>query len=238
MKIKVLGSSSSGNCYVLEEARLSNTDYERLILDAGISFTQVMRSINWDYASVRGCLVTHEHRDHCASSYDLARHGIDVYSCPEVAQSVPLVRRMAECKAYRIGFYKAAPFRVPHGDVGCYGYFVWTPQGERVLYATDFQYIPYHFRELKPTHLLIECNYSDSQNLIHEEKFEHVLRGHASLATALGVVEANLTDELRCVVLCHISRSEDAEAMRAFVQEYVGESVSVYVADKGVEIEI
>lgn len=224
MKIKVLGSSSSGNCYVLE------TENGRLILDAGVKLNEIMRAIDWDTDAV--CLVTHTHSDHSKSAADLARRGVLVYSCPEAARQLGL-NGMVEVRASDFDKYIVAPFRVPHGETECYGYYIQLHSGERILYATDYEYLPYNFKAQRFTHMLIECNYSDSQNLIHEEKYEHVLKGHSSLQTALGVVEANMTDALKCVVLCHVSATEDGEAMREKVQELVGDGVSVYVARKG-----
>ena len=226
MKIKVLGSSSSGTCYVVE------TENGRLILDAGVKLNGIMRAIDWD-TDFADCLVTHIHRDHSQSAADLVRRGVRVFSCPEVCEQTgaePCKPRVLE----RIGgFGYFAPFDVPHGDTECYGYLVVTNEGDRLLYATDYEYIPYNFRENGLTHMLIECNYSDSANLIHEEKYEHVLKGHSSLQTALGVVEANMTDALKCVILCHVSATEDGEAMREQVQNLVGDNIAVHVARKG-----
>ena len=229
MKIKVLGSSSSGNSYVLE------TENGRLILDAGVKLNEIMRAIRFEPESVAACLVTHSHRDHSQSAYDLARRGVRVLSCNEVAEQTegvePCLPRIIESFPDK-GFW-AVPFDVPHGDTECYGYLIVTNEGDRLLYATDYEYIPYNFREQRLTHMLIECNYASSDTLIHEAKYEHVLKGHSSLQTALGVVEANMTYALRCVVLCHVSAVEDGEAMREQVQNLVGENVAVYVARKG-----
>ena len=81
--------------------------------------------------------------------------------------------------------------------------------------------------------MIIECNYTDREALKQQEKYEHVARGHAALETARGVVEANMTDALRFVLLCHVSATEDAEAMRAQIQALVGEDVTVAVARRG-----
>ena len=40
MKLKVLGSSSSGNCYLIEASQA-----DKLILDAGINFKEVQREL-------------------------------------------------------------------------------------------------------------------------------------------------------------------------------------------------
>lgn len=56
MKLKILGSSSSGNCYLIEA-----TPNERLVLDAGINFKDVQRELNFNFKGIQGVLITHEH---------------------------------------------------------------------------------------------------------------------------------------------------------------------------------
>ena len=229
MKIKVLGSSSSGNCYVLME------DGEKIILDCGVKLADIMRAIDWDTDLVK-CLLTHIHRDHSESAEALVRRGVNVLTCTEVANSVAGTVCIQPKAKHHFADWTIASFGLPHGDVECYGYYIETDNCNRVLYATDYEYIPYNFKKLRLTHMLIACNYTDisPDNIV---KYEHVKRGHPSLDTALGVVEANMTDALRCVILCHVSATEDGEAMREKVQELVGDGVAVYVAKKGVVID-
>ncbi len=235
MTIKVLGSSSSGNCYVVEDCG------EKLILDAGVKYTEVMRAIDWQTESVAGCLVTHKHSDHCAAAEKLARI-VRTASCQEVANQLQSsCEVLHENKAYLFGgyideqrfAYKVVPFHVPHGGTENFAYVIWTPSGNRLLYATDYEYIPLNFQSVRLTHMMIECNYTDRDKLKGLEKYEHVARGHAALDTALGVVEANRTEDLKAVIICHVSASEDGESIRAQVQELVGDTVTVTVAEKG-----
>lgn len=223
MEIKVLGSSSAGNCYVLEDSG------HRLILDAGVKLNDILRAIDYDTNTL--CLITHSHRDHCESAEKLARRGLTVRSCAEVANAVPGVIE-ARPKVRICGeHFDFIPFHVPHGEAECYGYLVCT-EDIRLLYATDYEYIPYNFQSMRLTHLLIACNYTEinADNIV---KYEHVMRGHPSLDTACGVVKTNMTDALRFVMLCHVSASEDSEAMRQKIQGLVGENVTVAVAQKG-----
>ena len=54
MELTILGSSSSGNSYVIQNAT------EALVLEAGINFQQVRIALDWDVTKVAGCLITHE----------------------------------------------------------------------------------------------------------------------------------------------------------------------------------
>lgn len=53
--LRCLGSSSAGNCFILECGQ------DILILDAGIKMSDILKSLNYDKGlmRVRGCLVTH-----------------------------------------------------------------------------------------------------------------------------------------------------------------------------------
>ena len=55
MKLKVLGSGSSGNCYLL------STENETLILDCGLPIKEIKKGLNFDLGGIKGVLVTHAH---------------------------------------------------------------------------------------------------------------------------------------------------------------------------------
>lgn len=51
MKLKCLGSSSAGNCYLL-----TFNSGETLILDCGISIKEIKKGLNWNIKDVVGVL--------------------------------------------------------------------------------------------------------------------------------------------------------------------------------------
>ncbi len=55
MRLIVLGSSSSGNCYILEN------ENEALILEAGIPFLEVKKKLDFNIMKIVGVLVSHSH---------------------------------------------------------------------------------------------------------------------------------------------------------------------------------
>ena len=75
MKLKVLGSSSSGNCYLIEASQA-----DKLILDAGINFKEVQKQLEYNFRGIKGVLVTHEHMDHLKYATNFALNGINVYA--------------------------------------------------------------------------------------------------------------------------------------------------------------
>ena len=55
MKLKCLGSSSAGNCYLLY------CNDEVLILDAGLPIMQIKKGLDWKLGGIQGVLITHAH---------------------------------------------------------------------------------------------------------------------------------------------------------------------------------
>ena len=74
MNLKVLGSSSSGNCYLIE------VNNEKLILDAGVNFKIVQKELNFNFNGIEGVLITHEHMDHLKYASNFALYGINIYA--------------------------------------------------------------------------------------------------------------------------------------------------------------
>ncbi len=50
MKLQVLGSSSKGNCYLIETNK-----NEKLILDAGVNFKIVQKELNFNFSRNKWC---------------------------------------------------------------------------------------------------------------------------------------------------------------------------------------
>ena len=55
MKLRVLGSSSAGNCYILE----NNT--EALIIEAGLPFMEAKKALDFNTKKIQGVVISHEH---------------------------------------------------------------------------------------------------------------------------------------------------------------------------------
>ncbi len=55
MKLKVLGSGSSGNCYIL------HNETEALIIEAGFPFMEVKKALDFNISKIQGVVISHEH---------------------------------------------------------------------------------------------------------------------------------------------------------------------------------
>ena len=86
-------------------------------------------------------------------------------------------------------------------------------------------------------HLLIEANYIEDLVNREAENYAHQIRGHCSLDTCKGIVEANKTSDLRTVTLIHLSDKVcDPNRVLKEIKEVAGGRVEVNVAVTGAEI--
>ena len=218
MKLKVLGSGSSGNCYILE------SDTEALIIEAGIPFKEVKVALGFIVRKIVGVVVGHCHKDHSGFA-DQYKGICPVYKPYEVMTPNE-----------RFGSFYVKAFPLVH-DVECYGFFIQNPDIGSLVYASDTEYIKYRFKNLN--HILVEANYSDA--LINNEVVnrEHVLRGHMSLQTALDFISTNDNPALRNVVLIHLSASNsDADLFLRKMKNTVKYGADCCIAEKGLEVDL
>lgn len=224
--LKILATGSSGNCYLL------STETETLILDCGLPIIEIKKGLNFDLSKVVGCVVTHAHHDHDKSADNLKNMGIRVWQ--------PYLHdiEMQSVQRRYFGGFTVKSFSVPHDNEPCCGFLIECPNREKLLYATDFEYIKYSFKKLGINHLLIEANYQKQYVEDSANNRSHVLKGHAELQTTIGIVKDNLTDSLRNVILCHLSeKNANPEECVAEVQKVV-KNANVDYARRGLEIEL
>lgn len=238
MMLKVLGSSSKGNCYILEN------ESEALILEAGIKFQDVKKALNWNIAKVKGCLVTHRHGDHSKYIKDLAGCFYtlalqDVFEFRGVTGNklVPITPG----SRYKCGNFKIIPFEVHH-DVPCVGYLIDHPDMGTLMFLTDSYECDYRFADLQ--HILIECNYSDkylveaiNEGRTFARQRDRLLKSHLSLPGCLEFLNTSDLSKVKEIVLIHLS-SENSNADE-FVKAVEDDARKpTYVAYPGAEIDI
>ena len=56
MKLHIIGSSSAGNCYILQ-----SEDNSSLIIEGGVNLKDVKKVLNFDISKVAGVIISHEH---------------------------------------------------------------------------------------------------------------------------------------------------------------------------------
>lgn len=223
MKLIVTGSGSSGNNYIL-----TTNNGRKLLLDLGCSFIDIKKSLNFDLLSIDGCLVTHNHSDHCKSVKEFEKTGIKVWK--------PYLDIENKIQTKRFGNFKVTCMPVPHDDTECRAFLI-ECDGEKLLYATDLEYLPYNLQAQKINHLLIECNYIPEMVEDAADNRSHVIKGHCSLDTSIGIINANKTDSLKNVIFCHLS-DKNCDADKVIEKAKESFKKSIWIARKGVQIEL
>ena len=235
--LKCLASGSSGNCYVLEN------DKEKLLLDLGLTKSEIVKGMGYDISHVVGCIVTHKHKDHSKSQRDFQDIFIPVYAPYEqesknigkkkfgnfTVMSIPMLDKNMEIWQHTNSDGSQCP---------CYGFLITHPDMGKLLYITDTKLITYIFLKQKINHMLIGTNFDEETITSDIAKRNHVITGHMSLQQVTKFVKINETNSLRNVIMCHLSEeNSDAEH---FINEMkkVVKNANVNVAKVGFEVDV
>ena len=207
MRLKCLGSSSAGNCYLL-----TSNSGETLILDCGIPIKQIKKGLNWNVKDVVGAICTHSHQDHSKSVKDLNNMGIPVCTpYKKLLMSQFLSNSYFTVRTFDL---TTVDGRWTHTNADgtecpCYGFLITHKEMGKLLYITDTELIKWRFKGIN--HILLGVNYDkDLIDRGNTGKANHVFRGHLSIDTACDFVKANDSDSLQNVIMCHLS-SENAD---------------------------
>lgn len=217
MKLTVVGSGSSGNTIILQN------DNEALLIDAGIPVLEVKKTLGFNIKKIKGVLVSHVHSDHSKYAPDYEKSYFPVYKPYESGESIQHFDK-----------FTVKPFELIH-DVPCYGFYIRHPEMGSLIYATDTEFVKYKFPNIN--HILIEANYCSEDLSLDAENKEHVISGHMEINTALNFVKNNDNDDLREVVLMHLSQ-ENADPEKFLKMAKSATNKPVYIAHKGLEIDL
>lgn len=242
MIIKVIGSGSSGNGYLISDG------HSQLIIECGISFKKFQTAVEFELGNLDGILISHEHRDHCKYiSYYLHGTYADVYATKGTIDAMFQDRflRLKTIEKYRfqhlqykrpveIGNWKVTAFETQHDVAEPCGFLIDNLKTkERLLFATDTYYVKYRFTDV--THIMIEANYD--KQVIDEtmtqgfdlKRKTRLLESHMSIENTLDFIKANKSDKLKEIYLLHLSDSNSRAAeFRYRAQRITG--VPVYIA--------
>lgn len=238
MKLKVIGSSSKGNCYVLETAS------EALIIECGVRFDQVKAALQFNLSKVVGCLVTHEHGDHRKAVKEVLAAGIGVYASNGTHSAMGTAghhrAHIVTGGIKYIGGFQVMSFEVQHDAAEPVGFLIKHAECGTVLFLTDTYYCKYTFSDL--TNVIVEANYD--QKILDRRLAagaspamvrDRVIESHMSIDTCIELLQANDLRKVNNIVLIHLSDGNShAEDFQRRVQAATGKTV--HVADSGMEI--
>lgn len=220
--IKVIGSGSSGNCY------LANINGTQLLLECGLPFKTIQKALGYKTSDILACLITHEHIDHSKATKDVIKNGIDVLMTRGTADVLEIFGhrlQILEKKFERETTYRfywknnilIQPFEAIHDAKEPVSFYIKDIRTkESLLFVTDTAYMPYKIPNVNV--LMVECNYvksvidsnvkNDSLNINLRNR---IVKNHMSLETLLNALkQANLSN-LKKIYVLHLSDSNSQE---------------------------
>lgn len=235
--IKVLATGSKGNCYIIQAGE------EKLLLECGIDWRNILKGLNYSIKGVKGCLISHKHSDHCKSF----KRAFE--SLPKVCAPLEVLEKY-NCKEYhktfsmqhldkvKLGGFTVMAFNCQHTNsdgTECenLGYLIQHPELGKILFATDTYYLKYKFKNVD--HILIECNYSEKYMEDLEPYQARTFKSHMSLETLKETLKTWDLSKTKTITLIHLSENNgNPEEFKQEIESLTG--VPTYVAVPGLEI--
>lgn len=231
-KLITIGSGSSGNSYILECGN------EKLLIELGVDFKQVLRALNYDLTNVCACLVSHQHLDHAKYIPNAKKHGLPVYSCQEVVDKYNDALVLELCKKTKIGGFTVQPIEVPH-SCQCYAFLIEHEAMGRLLFCTDCERFGCRIKNLN--HICIEANWDEDvliDNMCDDIEIRSRFEHHMELNNTILSLKTNYGVDLQTVCLVHLSSGNaDPKKFKKRVVEELGFD-NVYMAESGLEVEL
>lgn len=235
--IKVIGSGSSGNCYLVN---INNT---KILLEAGLPFKKIQQAMKFRLSDIESCLITHEHMDHAKAVKDLMKAGVDCYMTKGTAEAL-------DVSGHRLNYFSkdanddyfwkflnrlaVKAFKSIHDVKEPVNFFIKdTHTKESLVFITDTAYLKYKIPDCD--YLMIECNYIKS---VLDEKTEagkinvslrnRIVKNHMALETLLKALRQAEFKKLKKIYILHLSDSNsDEKIILEEVQKATGVIVEV-----------
>ena len=219
MKVKFisLASGSSGNCYYI------GTEKYGILIDAGIAVRTIKKSlkeVGIGMETIRAVFVTHDHADHIKAVGGLGEKlHIPVYTTARIHEGINKSYCMTEKLHSSVHYlekeepmvledFHIESFEVPHDGTDNVGYCI-EIDGKVFSFLTDLG-------EITPTaaKFIRKANYDDE--MLRMGTYPQYLKeritsrtGHMSnIATAEFLAE-NITEDLKYIWLCHLSKDNN-----------------------------
>lgn len=245
MKLKVVGSGSKGNCYILE----SKTG-KKLILEAGMSLEECNKYLNYEYSDIEACLITHEHKDHAKYYSQFEANGIKCYMSEGTAEAILgdsfLNLYKIDKKEWNQPFpgceFVFMPFDVFHDALEPVNYVVYHNEIGLLVFLTDNNGVS--LPKIKADNWIIEANYSDENiqkgvidGRINPVLADRIVENHMSIKDACKALKSNQVYDAKNIILCHLSENNSNELKFAYeITKAVG--FDPLIAKKGLEVEL
>lgn len=195
--------------------------------------------MGYDFKKVVACLVSHEHQDHCKGLAGLIKEtAVDVYATHGTIQGLESVSALkGKINAYRtngmilnrcysVDGWELTSFSINHEGLEPSGFLIKSETGERILFATDTNYIEYRFNNL--SHIIIEANYKEE--ILQESDYLETIKtrireSHMEINQTINFIKISKerSDDLIEIILIHTSSvNGDPEAFRKQIERETG----------------
>lgn len=231
MKIEVIASGSSGNCY-----KVNNKD-TALLIECGIPYLKIQEKLNYKLSNIDACLISHEHKDHSRDYKKLIKFGTQVFMTEGTKAAldpcdyrINILEKEEFYKKLKIGSFLIKPFKTIHDAREPVGFLIKdTVSGERLVFITDSKYCKYKF---SVDYMLLEVNYTaraiNNNTSLNPKLRKRIKETHMSLETAIDFLSKCDLKKLKMIYLIHLSDSNSEEAnIKESIQRLTG--VPVYV---------
>lgn len=235
IEIQVIGSGSSGNCY------LADFNGTKILIEAGLPFKKIQKALNYKVSEVEACLVTHEHLDHAKAVKDLINGGIDCYMTKGTAEAIGAkghrlnIFKKEESYLWKIfNRFQVLPFDAVHDVTEPVNFYIQDVHTkESLLFVTDTAYMKYKIPDVDV--LMVECNYIKSildkkveDGILNVTLRNRIVRNHMSLETLLEALKVADLSKLKKIYVLHLSDSNsDENLILEAIQKATGVEVEV-----------
>lgn len=223
-----LCSSSKGNAYLVRGGGSA------LLLECGVPLKRLAALLGAAYPDLTACLVTHEHKDHCAAAGGLLRRGLPVYMTEGTAQALELpdAEILVPETPVTLGAFRVLAFPVWHDAREPCGFLIDEPgTGDRLLFAADTRGL----NRIVPRVAIaaLECNYCEEllarSERIPDSLKERIRHTHFDLGGLIGYLRKLDLSLCRRLYLLHLSsaHADENRIRRAFSKEFPGLEVII-----------
>lgn len=217
LKLNVISSGSSGNCYILE------TKNRYIVVDIGVPLYKIKSEFVFDDNKKIDLFITHEHIDHISGLKPFINtFNPQIYTSEGTAFQIHKKKIEPEHffvldtnKIYDFDDYEVIPFNTSHDACQPFGYrFNFT--NSSISFATDMGVVTNEVIEVirSSNCLILESNYEDDmlmQGSYPERLKKRVMstRGHLSNREAINLVSQIFSFNLKKLFLGHISEENN-----------------------------
>lgn len=208
LKLKVLGSSSKGNCFVLYD------NDKNLIIDCGCKNT--IEKV--DITKTMGILISHGHLDHCRDVKEIKNvYNGKYYSNKRTLDSLPIIDAqkyvLEDKQKIDIDNFTIMPKFLYH-DFDNFAYLIkHNPSGIKILYIIDTSSITnLQFKDIDI--FIVEANHSyewlfEKEEMDAKDFRTYGSQGHLAVEDTIEFLQNNINHNTKKVILTHISSSCD-----------------------------